>query len=182
MGRNKFFPTSSSRKQSEISLVYQSVTESSLGPGLSAPVRGQYERIGNHDGVSSSGGGSSSAITENRRGFLNGPKTLKLGGNSKPCGPNSMGRASRSRMRLIYLLKAPSNFICKVKEQYARWKDGARSANIRVSDLFVANQVFMHVQATPVNNRRKQQALKPSVGFVTRVAPSASSQRELRER
>lgn len=170
MARIKFFSASSGRKQSEISLVYQSVTESTLGPALSSSPRGQYERIGN-DGTSGSNSGTH-AGTENKRGS-NGPKTLKLGG-------NSAGRVTRSRVRIICLLKAPANFISMVKEQYALWKDGARIANIRVSDLFVANQVFMHVQATPV--KRKQQGLKPSVGFVTRVEDPSSGQGEMRER
>lgn len=180
MARKKFFLKSSSRMQSEISLVYQSVKESTLGPGLSASPRGQYEREGN-DCTSS----STSTTAENKRGSP-GQKTLKLGGNrggNSKLGGNSSGRTARTRVRLIYLLRAPSNFICKVKEQYALWKDGARSVNIRVSDLFVANQIFMHMQTTPINNRRKQQGLNPSVGFVTRVeAPSAGGEREVRER
>jgi hypothetical protein len=161
MASRKLLKSSSTREQSEISLVYQSVTESALGADLGTSLQRQISQKNRNENASS----------------RKGSKTLRLGGNSRE------GKITRGRVKLHCLLKLPAHLIIKLKEQYASWKEGARRANIRVSDLFVANQVFMHVQATPApNTRRKQAGLKPSVGFVNRVEVHSGGQREMRER
>ncbi|KAL2610630.1 hypothetical protein R1flu_029203 [Riccia fluitans] len=162
MVRKKFFSSSGqggrdSIKHPDLEKVYKSAAESSFFSGFRS-IRRQYERVG-------------SCPTEPKAQKAH--KSLKLGGNIG-------GRLTRNRsVKFQCVFRAPSHIVSKMKEHYSSFKEQARQTNVKISDLFVGNQLLMHVNSTPVRGRRKSP--KPSEGFVSRVR-APLGELEMRER
>ncbi|KAL3690475.1 hypothetical protein R1sor_016784 [Riccia sorocarpa] len=163
MVRKKFFSSgqggSDSIKHPDLEKVYKSAAKSSILSG--------FRSIRRHCGHA----GASPSESKPQKA----QKTLKLGGNNA-----GSSRLSKSRsVRLQCIFRAPSHIVGKMKERYSSFKEQARQSNVKISDLFVGNQLLMHVNAAPVRGRRK--SLTPSEGFLSQVRPPVQES-ELRER
>ncbi len=70
------------------------------------------------------------------------------------------------RHSLLKLLSiSPTALLARLRESYTKLRETAGRTSVTVAELFVGNQMLMHVTATPVAGRKKLDAM-PSKGFI----------------
>jgi hypothetical protein len=66
---------------------------------------------------------------------------------------------------LKLLSSSPTALLARLWESYTKLRETAGRTSVTVAELFVGNQMLMHVTATPVAGRKKLDAM-PSKGFI----------------
>ncbi len=71
----------------------------------------------------------------------------------------------RRHSLLKLLSSSPTALLARLRESYTKLRETAGRTSVTVAELFVGNQMLMHVTATPVAGRKKLDAM-PSKGFI----------------
>jgi hypothetical protein len=71
----------------------------------------------------------------------------------------------RRHSLLKLLSSSPTALLARLRESYTKLQEAAGRTSVTVAELFVGNQMLMHVTATPVAGRKKLDAM-PSKGFI----------------
>ncbi|KAH9548609.1 hypothetical protein CY35_11G096800 [Sphagnum magellanicum] len=71
----------------------------------------------------------------------------------------------RRHSLLKLLSSSPTALLARLRESYTKLQEAAGRTSVTVAELFVGNQMLMHVTATPVAGRKKLDAM-PSKGFM----------------
>ncbi|CAM6035463.1 unnamed protein product [Sphagnum compactum] len=71
----------------------------------------------------------------------------------------------RRHSLLKLLSSSPTALLARLRESYTKLRETAGRTSVTVAELFVGNQMLMHVTATPVAGRKKLDAM-PSKGFM----------------
>ncbi|BBN19773.1 hypothetical protein MPTK1_8g13530 [Marchantia polymorpha subsp. ruderalis] len=75
----------------------------------------------------------------------------------RPSRPVRLGGRSRIRIAgLQGLLHTPSSLLSRLRASYGKLRETAKETNVNVYDLFVGNQMLMHVCATPLRPYKKK--------------------------
>ncbi|BBN18965.1 hypothetical protein MPTK1_8g06860 [Marchantia polymorpha subsp. ruderalis] len=115
--------------------------------------------------------------------------------NAEGRAPRSARLGGKSRIRIAGLqglLHTPGNIFSRLRASYGKLRETAKETNVNVYDLFVGNQMLMHVCATPMRAHktktvtaapvpvlpaRNSKASKASVPLSFRVGRSGSFRR-----
>ncbi|CAK9197579.1 unnamed protein product [Sphagnum troendelagicum] len=79
--------------------------------------------------------------------------------------PNGGDVVIRRHSLLKLLSSSPTALLARLRESYTKLRETAGRTSVTVAELFVGNQMLMHVTATPVAGRKKLDAM-PSKGFI----------------
>ncbi len=71
----------------------------------------------------------------------------------------------RRHSLLKLLSSSPAALLARLRESYTKLRETAGRTSVTFAELFVGNQMLMHVTATPVAGRKKLDAM-PSKGFM----------------
>ncbi|CAK9197512.1 unnamed protein product [Sphagnum troendelagicum] len=79
--------------------------------------------------------------------------------------PDGVDVVIRRHSLLKLLSSSPTALLARLRESYTKLRETAGRTSVTVAELFVGNQMLMHVTATPVAGRKKLDAM-PSKGFI----------------